>query len=226
MAKDNGVGDGILSISKSQKNRGKKLAQLAKQGGPIKHGGICSSCGQSSNSCTPGTVHDICLGYVQNYDFGDPSFNLLAKSNAMLADGTIISRPISGKWIDKAELLQLREERLVEGKRIIASKVIMASVFEEVEPEIIAGDDPKTLVTGLPSTRKFVRLDVTNGLGEPISYLGGAWLTPDQALEYYGKLLENQDGLVVSPEKYQERLEKNPISAVEPLNLTEEAQPS
>lgn len=46
---------GQQPISKSQKNKWRKKNK------PVQvHGGTCSRCGQTSNSCTPGTVHETC----------------------------------------------------------------------------------------------------------------------------------------------------------------------
>jgi hypothetical protein len=182
MAK-NTNGSTNLSISKSQKNAGKRLAKKA-VAKPIERGGICSACGQISTSCTTGTAHHGCVGYVgkptENFDFGDAHLNKLGDTYAMAADGTIIDRPIAGFWINKDTLMSRRVERALEAKALLKKRVIMTSVFVEVEPE--PTDDP---TNGVNLVSKFSHLDIRNGLGEPLLYSPHkGWYTESDVIEY------------------------------------------
>lgn len=182
MAKNEGV-TGNLSISKSKKNEGKRLAKKA-AAKPIERGGICSACGQLSTSCTTGTAHHNCVGYAgkpnENFDFGDPLLNIMGETYAMAADGTVIQHPINGYWINKSELLSRRAERKAEAVKIAAKRVIMTSVFVEVEAE--PTDDP---TNGVNLVKKFSHLDIRNGLGEPLFYCSHkGWYTENDVIEY------------------------------------------
>lgn len=160
---------GVLSISRSQMNRAKKAAQ-AKGKAPIKHGGICSSCGLTSTSCTTNTPHTACVGYYQG-DLGDPILNAMGEEHAMLYDGTIITKAVPGQWVRQTALTARRAERALEAQKIARTKVKLVSVFAE------NADGPAS----------FVRVDAFNGLGEPICWISnvkdgkGAWLTEDEA---------------------------------------------
>lgn len=170
---------GNLSISKSQKNaaaRARKAALAPK----VCRGGVCSACGQESTSCTTGSQHEACKGYVENYDFKDHLLNAFGEREAMAADGTILQYPIVGYWISKEELLKRRCERKIEAEQRAKKRVVMTSVFKtDVDGAFVQGDNGGLI---------FDRLDVTNGLGEPISYLGGAWRTEEEATEYAAAL--------------------------------------
>lgn len=163
MAKSTDSSTGIKSISKSQKMKGAKLAKQAKLGLVKKHGGVCSSCGQESTSCTPGTSHLGCLGFFQG-DFGNDVLNNFAEvgQRAMTADGTVIvGRGRNGTWISKAELRQRREERAAEMLPILKNRVYMTGVF--FEP--VGKEKPK-----------LSHLTITNGIGEPMKLSPEGWV--------------------------------------------------
>lgn len=165
--------------TKNQRTKAAREARAARTGKASCHGGVCDSCGQVSTSCTTHTAHDSCLGYAKDYDFKDFALNALAGEFPMLADGTIIKRPIPGKWIKQDELAQRRLERKAEAYRIAKNRVVMTSVVEQCEAE--PTDDPSL---GVNLVTKFVKLDVTNGLGEPIFYVGEKFRTEDEVNEY------------------------------------------
>lgn len=172
---------GGVPPSKSQRAKGAKLARAAKSGKVTNHGGVCSSCGQISSSCTTNTPHDSCDGFVKNYDFKDPILNTLGESFPMLADGTIIKRAVPGKWITTNELAARRAERKAEAYRIAKERVVMTSVYK-------LGDDGLTLMVETQTPGFFAPvldyLDICNGLGDPISYVGGKWRTEQEVNEY------------------------------------------
>jgi len=98
----------------------------------------------------------------------------------MTADGTIIDRPIAGYWISKDTLLARRAERAKEAKALLKKRVIMTSVFVEVEPS--PTDDP---TNGGTLVRKFSHLDVRNGLGEEMFYSPHkGWYTESDVVAY------------------------------------------
>lgn len=183
MAKDSKKTDdsstGIKSISGSARNAAKRAVDKAKQE-PILRGGVCSSCGQQSTSCTTNTVHMGCPGYFAGPSpttktFGDPIFDSLAQRSHLSYDGTILHQPIEGTWITQDALQQRRVERREEALLRDSKRIVLTSVFEKR-----LGEDER----GAYEYDKCVCVNVTNGLGEAIAWVDGAWRTDAEQQEY------------------------------------------
>ena len=152
---------GNKSISNSQKAKGAKAARAAKLGLVKKHGGVCSSCGQTSTSCTPGTTHQGCAGYFQG-SFGLAALDLLAEKGQfrMTADGSIISRPIDGTWIDRD---------------VLATRLYV-NLSRQVHIVVLYTEVPVAPIDGVPTVAtKVDGVRFENGLGEMLTWLDGKW---------------------------------------------------
>lgn len=166
MAKTDDGNTGILSLSKSQKTKGARDAKRAKLGLVKLHGGTCTSCGQTSTSCSTNTAHTGCTGYFQG-NFGSPALNRLAElsQSPMLFDGSPIQRAVEGTWVNGDNLTALlarRTERASEAERILRRQT-------HIVPIVVEG---KT--TGV----KF-----ENGMGEPLMWsTTGKWV-PDAPVD-------------------------------------------
>jgi len=110
-----------------------------------------------------------------NKTFDDPLFDALAQHDSLSYDGTILRQPIEGTWINESVLQQRRAERRQEALLRASKRVILTSVFEKCQ-----GEDEN----GAYEFDKCVRVNVTNGLGEAVSWLDGAWRTEVEQQEY------------------------------------------
>ena len=118
------------------------------------YGGTCSSCGQVATTCVTGAIHTACPGYVTNYDFHDDVLNSLGATKPMHADGTIVKgHRTLGTWISSVELDMRRSENARRHLEVARTQVVATSKYND---------------------GKFVGLDVTNGLGEPICFRAAA----------------------------------------------------
>lgn len=171
-----------VPATKNQRTKSVREARAAKAGKVCRHGGVCNACGQESSSCTTNTSHDSCLGYTKNYDFKDALLNSLAAEYPMLADGTVIKRPIPGRWITQDLFRQRRTERKTEAFRIAKTRVVMVSVLVARSSKLddLGVED----VNGSGGDLIFSHLDITNGLGEKLSFVGNKFRTEDEVSEY------------------------------------------
>lgn len=144
----------------------KKSVAVAKS-----HGGTCSSCGQVATTCVTGSLHAACRGYVTDYDFNDPLLNEIGKTEPMRADGTIATVHVSGIWLSSEDLFARRGKNIDGWIARAKQQVRMTSVFEDVPAQ--PTDDPSK---GINPQRRYVRTDVTNGLGTPLVRRDGAWV--------------------------------------------------
>lgn len=192
-------GDAVKSISKSQKQRAARLSKMkGKQ--PIQRGGVCSSCGQESTSCTTNTSHASCEGHFTG-TFQQLALALYHKNNYMTADGIIIREPLYGTWISKADLETRQYERAAQLVSLAKSRVVMTSVF-------------KTDASG----RVFDRLDVRNGLDEPIHYVDGVWCVleePSTLIDEY--TAGEMEVLWAAAQDAAEELAQAPIHRIPPV---------
>lgn len=177
MAKNDDNSNTVLSISKSQKNKAAKLAKM-KGKMPAIHGGVCSSCGQESATCTPGTHHDGCRGFFEG-EFGDVVLDAAQRHHHMLFDGTFILSPEAGSWRSKEAVERVRSENRLEWRQRLASKVILTSVFGGMVTKVGEDADGKFEY----EAPEFIRIDAVNGLGEALNYVFGAWCTEDEEVQ-------------------------------------------
>lgn len=150
-----GTVSGTQPLSKNALNAGKRAAKLAKKG-PICHGGTCSSCGQTSSSCTPKTAHAGCKGYYEGNFGADGSLGeqvlTAARENFLtLCDGTLVRQPIPGTWLSEESVLKTRLERAQARINHLASQRV---INFNAETKVIT---------------------FANGLGDPIFFLDNKW---------------------------------------------------
>lgn len=195
--------------SKSQRRKKERKGGVQKQ-----YGGTCSSCGQVSMSSSTNTPHDHCRGYVEStseklYDFKDPILNRLGEQVAMRADGSVVSGWLGGRWISSDELQVRRVKNVEKHLNDAKSKIIMTSVFK---PKI--AENSKLGVVGkddVDCEMIFSHLDVTNGLGEPLNWIGGAWRTEEQMLAY---AIEIEEGKLIAAN---DNLDKGGVASIEEM---------
>ena len=90
---------GQQPISKSQKNKWRKKSK------PVQvHGGICSRCGQTSNSCIPGSVHESCGEALPLFMFHQRI------RSAILLDHFDGNR---GKWLSSEDYKRFQEDMIL-----------------------------------------------------------------------------------------------------------------
>lgn len=151
---------GILSVSKSQKQRAARLSRM-KGRQPIAHGGVCSKCGQRSTSCVTNTTHLSCAGFFKG-DFEETMFNNLRARCEMAFDySPCVCPPAEGIWISEGELQRRREERVMEMRALLRLQThIHVAPIEE--------------------GARLGKVTFTNGLGEPVAWHNGAWRHLDE----------------------------------------------
>lgn len=86
---------GAPPISKSQKNKWRKRKPVQT------HGGVCSRCGQTSNSATVGSVHEGCGEATELFSF-------LYRNRAAVLNGHFIGN--KGKWLSQHQHSVLQQE--------------------------------------------------------------------------------------------------------------------
>lgn len=142
-----------VPLSKSQRNKGKNDAKRQRKS-PIEYGGVCSSCGQKSSSCTTNTTHLGCKGLFEG-EFDLYSLKVAHEKRKMLFTGEIVRQPVTGTWRNGLVLILLREKSARQMSDFLENQVLMTSVFRE--------------------DGSFLGLDVANGFGDPLVFQDGKW---------------------------------------------------
>jgi hypothetical protein len=143
----------ILSISKSQKNAAKRLAQKAKA--PlVQRGGCCPACGQRSTSCSTHTEHEGCSRRFSG-TFAHPALVKLSERAELFGDGSPSSAAVPSVWMPIEMFQERLESRAVEATLRLA--------YREVHVVPIKRESDHTEVV------------FQDGLGQPLFWVKGAW---------------------------------------------------
>lgn len=167
MPKDDNT-TGIKSISKSARNKGAREAKRARLGLIVgsTHGGICSGCGQTATSCTPGTTHEACQGFYLG-SFQDELLDAWQEqalsgpepgeqgATRLHFDGTLVESDVRGRWLSQSQITEKRNQAKTQWTLQQQQRVVLTSGFDQ--------------------TGKFLGISVTNGLGDLLEWREGAW---------------------------------------------------
>lgn len=185
MAKSDDNTTGIKSISKSARTKGAREAKRAKLGliAGSTHGGVCSGCGQKATSCTPGSTHEACPGFYLG-SFQDEILDKLQEQALsgpepgqkgavrLQFDGTSIENDCKGRWVSELHIAEKRDQAKAKWTLDQQTRIILTSVFETR-----TGSDDK----GEFEYDVCVRVDATNGFGEPMECVSGVWQKSETA---------------------------------------------